>query len=403
MRIKCSTYKPGGLGLRAVVGAFLALALVVAACGSDSSDDASDAPAEDTAAAPADDGAAEAPDPNAACMAAAEAFLADYDTPPTSLPPAFTPLAAAPEPGGHVIILANAAIPSDVETAGELETAVQPIGWTTERIIFDGTVEDIGVKFLQAVDQQPTVITVAGWPVAVLQAGIDAAAEAGIVVSLSSVPDAPISNPGYAANSNGAGPARLLEEVNAFLFMRDSGCTGNVLSLTAPFDILTLGMESFDATIAANCPNCQATTLNVLPADIGTPAMTSTIVSAAQADRSIKHVHAMFGNLATGLYSALDQAGISDVRIFGNVPDTNAIQALQDGTNAWWLTQNSITQAWQALDAALRAVEAQEVVTMTQIPFGVLTPENVDPDATTIQNFPENFRELFAEVWQVGG
>ena len=336
------------------------------------------------------------------CVAAAEEFLVPYDSEPTALPDSFTPLSQAPEPGGTIINMSNGNIPSDVETADEMQNAAEAIGWTADRIVFDGTVEDLNAKFLDAVARQPTVIAMAGFPVAAVQAGIEAAADAGILVSLASIADPVISNPGFGALSNGPEAAEAIEEVNAYLMMRDSGCAGRVLSLTAPFPILQVGLDKFNQTVEEQCPDCEVTDLELNPADIGSPAMTNAIVSALQADDSITYVHATFGNLATGLNSALNQANISDIKIFGNVPDTNAVQALQDGTNAWWLTQNSTTQAWQELDAALRAIESGDVVTTPDIPFGVLTPENVDPEGTAVPSLPENFRELFQEVWLVG-
>ena len=422
-------------GTRRAAAALLAIVTVAAACGGD--DDSADEPAATSGGTEAGSATSAGGSPTTAsesatteggsattegasgtseggsettggagggsdCVAAAEEFLVPYDSEPTELPAVFTPLSQAPEPGGTIINLSNGTIPSDVETADEMENAAEAIGWTADRIVFDGTVEDLNAKLLDAVARQPTVIAWAGFPVAAAQAGIDAARDAGIIVSLASIADPVISNPGFAALSNGPEAAEAIEEVNAYMMMRDSGCAGTVLSLTAPFPILQVGLDKFNQTIADQCPDCTTKDLELNPADIGSPAMTSAIVSALQADDSIKYVHATFGNLATGLNAALEQANISGIKIFGNVPDTNAVQALQDGTNAWWMTQNSTTQAWQELDAALRVLDTGDVVTTTEIPFGVLTPENVDPDDSAVPSMPSNFRDLFKQVWLVG-
>jgi len=384
----------------------MASLLLVAACSDDDDDEATATESTassvaDTAAGTTVAGATSAAGGGDACVTAAEEFLAPYDELPTELPPDFTPLSKAPAPGGSIINLSNGSIPSDVETADEMVTAAESIGWTASRIIFDGTVEDLNVKFQQAVDQQPTVIAMAGFPVAAVQNSIDSAKAAGIIVSLASIADPVISNPGFAALSNGPDAAKVVEEVDAYLMLRDSACAGHVLTVTAPFPILAVGEEQFDKTITENCPNCKISELEVQPTDIGSPALTNQIVSKVQSDPSITHIHATFGNLAIGLDTALSQANISGIKIFGLVPDSSAVAALQNGTNAWWLTQSSRTQAWGELDAALRVLDTGDVATTKSVPFGVLTPENVDPNSSDVPSYPVNYRDLFRAIWLV--
>ena len=103
-------------------------------------------------------------------MAAANAFLKPWDSLPTSLSSAYTPLTSKPAPGGTVIKLVNGTIPSDGQSYQQQTIAAHTIGWTAKEIIFDGTVADLNTKFEQAVSDKPTAIVVSGWPPAALPA-----------------------------------------------------------------------------------------------------------------------------------------------------------------------------------------------------------------------------------------
>ena len=377
----------------------MAFALAAAACGDDGASSA-DAPAADGASRESETGAAD--DANAGCIATADAFLADYDRLPTVLPDSFTPLGTTPEPGGHVIKIVNDTIPSDNNSADAQERAAEAIGWTAERITHDGTVEDLNRAWQQAIAKKPTAIAGSGFPAAALQKPLADAAAAGIVVQLSSVTDQANEYPGLAATANGVAVAEQLGEIHAHMVMRDSECQGHVAVFSLPFPILTVVTDRFEAVLDAECPECEVSYTEIQPTDLGSPAATNAVVSALQADPSVKYAFTIIGNVAVGVATALDQAGISDVQIFGQVPDENAIAALQDGTNAWWLTQASQINGWLELDAVVRAIEDEAPVNTTGNPIGVLTPENVPQGTSDVPVFPDDYEDLFLEIWGVG-
>ena len=195
--------------------------------------------------------------------------------------------------------------------------------------------------------------------------------------------------------------AKTLGQLHANMVMKESDCKANVAIFSLPFPILKVGTDEFQAVLKAECPDCKVSYSEIQPKDLGSPAATNAIVSKLQSDPSVKYVLTVIGNVAAGLNTALDQANIKDVKIFGAVPDENSIKALQDGTNAWWLTQTSQINGWMELDAVLRAIESGKPVNTTGNPIGVLTPENVPPDAASVPIFPADYEDLFKQVWQV--
>jgi ABC-type sugar transport system substrate-binding protein len=375
-----------------------ALAVALAACSSSGSTSTSTSGSNSTSgAASATNDAA-----TSSCMAAANAFLKPWDTLPTSLSSAYTPLASKPTPGGTVIKLVNGTIPSDGQSYQQQAIAAKAIGWTAKDLVFDGTVADLNAKFMQAVSDKPTAITVSGWPPAELQRPLAAAKAAGIVVGLSSVSDLASSYPGYASNTNGAATAKEIGEMNAYMFMRDSGCKGSVAIFNLPFPILVIGTNAFQATVKAHCPACTVSYNLVQSSDIGTPALPSAVVSALQASPKTKYVYAIIGNVADGLAPALTQAGITGVKIFGQVPDATSIAALRNGTNAWWIDQNSLLNGWTELDGILRVIQAKQPVSDTGgYPLAILTPQNAGT-GTGIPVLPANYQSDFEKLWGVG-
>jgi ABC-type sugar transport system substrate-binding protein len=376
--------------LLAVTAGGLALALTLAACTS----------AGDSGTTASGSGATSGA--GSACMTSAQNHLKPWDALPTALSSAYTPLSKKPTAGGSVIKLVNGSIPADNESYEQQAMAAQAIGWTAKKIVFDGTVEDLNAKYEQAISQKPTAITTSGWPVAALQKPLADAKSAGIVVGLSSVPDQPTSNPGYASNTNGAATAKEIGELQANLFMRDSNCKGSVAIVNLPFPILKVITDAFQATVSANCPDCKVSYNEVQSKDIGTPALSNAVVSKLQSSPSTKYVYAIIGNVADGLSPALAQAGLTGIKVFGQVPDDASIAALRDKSNAWWVNQNSLINGWTELDGILRAVDSgKTVVDAGGYPLAVLTPDNV-PSGTGIPVLPADYQNEFKTLWHVG-
>ena len=336
-----------------------------------------------------------------ACLSKVDSYLKPWDSLPTTLPAYYTPLSKKP-PAGKTIIRLVGQVPSDNDSFGQQQVAAEAIGWQARKVSFDGTVEDLNAKFEQALSEKPAIIALSGWPVASIEKPLADAKRAGVVVVLSSVPDEPSSTSGFAAAVNGEPTDRAVGELNAYLFMRASKCQGSAAIFSLPFPILKVAADSFTSAVHAVCPKCKVSYNEVQTKDIGTPAVTNAIVSKLQSSPSVKYLYTIIGNVATGVDTALSQAGISGVRIFGQVPDDNAIKALRQGTNAWWVDTGGIT-AWVEFDAALRAIDAGRPVAdgPGHYPLAVLTPKNV-PDGTGVPVFPVDYRAEFENLWSAG-
>ena len=172
---------------------------------------------------------------------------------------------------------------------------------------------------------------------------------------------------------------------------------------SAGFPQRVLDTQTAIDTVTSGCPECTATSVPVQIADLGSPAMSQTIVSALQANPKINYVAVTVGNLAAGLDAALKQAGLSDkVKIIGAVPDPSAFEALNAGTNAMWVNYSPVMNSWALLDAALRSLDAQGPVSGLPFPVSVITKAELPTDYSGgAVVYPENYQDLFGELWLV--
>jgi ABC-type sugar transport system substrate-binding protein len=330
------------------------------------------------------------------CMSKATSFLQPYDSLPTTLASQYTPLKSKPAPG--TIIRLVGPIPTDNDSARAQQVAAKAVGWTAKSISYNGSIEDLNAKFEQAISEKPTVITVSGQPASGILQSINDAKAAGIIVSLDNILDQPTGYPGFAAVSSSTPTAQTIGKLNAYMFMRDSNCAGDVAVFDLPFPILQTEVKTFADTVKADCPRCKVSLNDLQVSQIATPAGTSAIVSKVQSSPSTKYVYAVISDVATGLPSALAAAGVSGVKIFGSVPDANALLALRNKQVLWWVDQSAIINGWTELDAALRAIETKGLVQDPGgYPLAVLTPRNVG--SSDDPTYPSDYQAEFTKLW----
>jgi ABC-type sugar transport system substrate-binding protein len=377
-----------------MIGAVVAGVALLAACssgGGTSADPPGDA--QTTAASAA---------ATSACMAAADAYLKPYQQLETTLPASYTPLAAKPAAGGSIVHLIGP-LPDEIPLSQAQQAAAQAIGWKFTALSFNGTVEDLDAKFEEAVAMKPTMITLSGFPLATIAQPVAAAKKAGIVVVLADVADEPTGYPGFAAVVEGGVVYNKVGELNAYEFMHDSDCRGNVAIFSLPYPILTVGTNAFTETVHQHCPACTVSVSELQDSDVGTAAATSEIVTKLQSDPATTYVYGVIGSVVSGLTAALRQSGLSGITVFGADPDTDAVAAIRDGTNKWWVQYGLQFNGWSMIDAGLRAMETHKPVPDSgDYPLGLLTKEST-PAGTSLPVVPANYQQEFEALWHVSG
>jgi ABC-type sugar transport system substrate-binding protein len=270
-------------------------------------------------------------------------------------------------------------------------------------VIFNGSVQDLNAKFQQAIAEKPTAIMFGGIPANQISAGLAQADKAGIITETTSIGDPVSLTGGYRAGVNPNSVYTVQGQINAYVLLRNSGCKDvDALVATLPaYASLTAAADGFTSVLTAHCPGCKVQVDNILASNLGSAAVTSSIVSAIESNPKIKYVYAQIGAIADGLQAAMAAAGITGVAVIGQVPDPQSFQALQEGKPGWWVNQSSVIDGWCELDVVLRSEETGKALTENCVPFGVVTPQNVTKGATQ-PNYPANYQQLFERLWHVG-
>jgi ABC-type sugar transport system substrate-binding protein len=176
-----------------------------------------------------------------------------------------------------------------------------------------------------------------------------------------------------------------------------------VAIFSLPYPILTVGTNAFTETVHQHCPACTVSISELQDSDVGTAAATSEIVTKLQSDPATTYVYGVIGSVVSGLTAALSQSGLSGITVFGADPDTDAVAAIRNGTNKWWVQYGLQFNGWSMIDAGLRAMQTHKPVPDSgDYPLGLLTKEST-PAGTSLPVVPANYQQQFEALWHVSG
>lgn len=389
---------------RAAIAAAAAFPLVLlAACGgSSSSSDTTSAPAT-SEAPPSESPSSEAPssDPLAEAQARVEVALAA----PTTMN-RIDPLPQAPETGKNVTFIECGVEICNV-IGNEMEGAADILGWNLTRVDQGTTPEEILAAWDVALTAQPTpdAIITSGVSAALIQPKLDEAAAAGIpVVDYAS--GSPAGTPGITADvlpiTDNEARGRLMADWAAV----DTNGAANVLFLNVPdFAVIDAEAQAFAAQLEEICPEtCSTEIANFAATDIGTKVPTD-VVSYLQRNPETNIIVYGFDDIGLGVGEAIIAAGLEgQVKAVGQGGGVATLDAIaNDRVQVATIPQGMGQLGWSAVDALTRifsdipldTVEWPSVInwlqtkdTLTEGPWMGIT----DPD----------FREVYAEIWQVG-
>ena len=384
----------------------VALAMMLAACSSDSKNSSSGttpaasqttaaaatettaAPAAETTAAAAaettaaatDSTAAAAETPEAAGLARAQLVVDANTTPPDKIGPTIKLKSVPPK---KTVAWLQCSLPSCAAIGVGFKNATDALGWKLDVISYD---TDAAAAFQQAIDSKVDYVASSGTSQAVLQAQIDAAKAAGIAYFScydTSEPKQDANNIWMQCGDATAVIASGDRLANQIIV--DSGGKANVLMVNIPdFAVLISEREGSKAAYKANCPGCKFTELPLTLDQLLAGEVPGAIVAALQADPSVDYVHFAFDGLTTGVTSVLKDAGLLEGRKLVGVDFSGAVlQEIVDGTMKFWSANPKEYAAWLMVDAMARHSIGQdntEERANASLPsFIVSSPEQAKP------------------------
>jgi ABC-type sugar transport system substrate-binding protein len=367
------------------------LLTLVAACGSSGGGSSS----SDSSGSGSGTGAADA--------AAAKERLAPALEEPTSID-ITQPLTSKPAPGKNVYWL-EGNIQSILPITGGFKEAAQTLAWNLTVLTYDpADPQAPGAAMRQAIQGGAQYIAVSGQTISVLGPALDMAKAANIpVIDLYSTDEVGGAANGIYANIGGPDYSKKSSSLIDDFMISDSGGDAHILFVNDPdFAILQIVADAVHSNIKANCGQCQLTDLNVSTSDLAAGNAASSIVSRLQAAPDIDYVYVSIGDLATGLVSALQSAGLDKVKIVGGVPNKEQVQTLIDKTASAYTPLGRPESAWVAMDVMARLALGMDpdVQEHTLLPVWVWTQNNVPKPAQDYQG-PKDYQAQFKKLWQI--
>jgi ribose transport system substrate-binding protein len=349
--------------------------------------------------------AANAGDRGTAAQAANDAKkrLSDNETLPTTIG-ITEPLDQAPAPSRSVYWIAPNIEVIQAQTEG-FKDATDALGWKLTTLLVDSADPQAYASAMkQAVSQKADFIVASGASADMYGDGLDAARTAGIPV----IDEYSTDEPGGEANgiyANVGGTAYVQDEVGALAdwVIADSGGKGTVAFVNIPdFPILKAAGEAVKAQMAA-CTGCTLLPIDASVADLTGGGIPQLVVSTLQSNPKVEYVFLSFGDLYSGLDSALEGAGLhGKVKVLTATLNPSQSALVASGQIAAGVPNPQRYASWVAVDAMLRLDQGMSIDQdeHTLLPVPIFTKDTV-PSPPGEWAGPEGYGAQFAALWSL--
>jgi ribose transport system substrate-binding protein len=389
----------------AAVVAALSLTTLAAACSSGASSSSSTSAGATSAAPPS----ASAESAGTAGTAALSKILAPVINKPTSLE-VTTPLSKAPPKGIKVVGL-NDGLSLENNYYVGMAAAAKVLGWQfSTQTIDDSNVQTVISAAKSAINAGAKAVVMVSQIQETIDQVLPLAKQHGAVILDAISGDSPHPNQILASTSSHESVQAGRYTMAAILQQADEdGVTANIGETFIPqFATANLPIENgMKEVMAANCPKCTLSRINISYNDLTNGTYIKDIVSYLQAHPQVNYVATALGLFASGLTPALNQAGIPVPKIIGSSPSAANFTDLQHGLKQEWLTVPGETLGWMWTDELARYFVGDNYNiwnTTAYEPQWLVTTSNVSQLGNVNGVvFPANYQSLFEKLWNVSG
>jgi len=351
------------------VALLVALTFALAACSSGSASSSGSSSSAGSAQS-------DAPTATAMAQAAAQAVAA-ISKRPTEL--SIGSKVTKPVPAGKTIATINCGSDACTIIDNLMKSAAATIGWKTVEIQTDGTAQQIGNAWQQAIQAHVSGIVEAGVSRSEIETYIQQARAAGIAVVLDAVTD-PAGNGVLSVVQDGASSVVQGTDLGEWVAddaYKSGDPNASVLYVTIPdFKVLSYITNGWTASIKKYCPTCQVQTLNIGLSSL--QQATALVTSKLSSDPSIKYVVFSVENIFDSVPPALKATG-HNVKIVGATPGNVSLTQLRSGQITAVSAFPAYEEAYGAMDVFVRyfaGVMSTEPPAKYTIPSWMLTSAN---------------------------
>lgn len=337
---------------------------------------------------------------DSANVAAANADVAQYLQPPTSITQT-VPLPKTP-PTGKSIIFLGISEPTVVETQNTIKAVAAILGWNFSVVPYDNAnPASMQQAFSTALAKHPTVVAESGVAPSLFgQSTINAYAAAHVPIIVAAATPVTVTKT-ILGTATGPGTQGLGGQVLANWFVAHSNGAGEAIIEHVPgYSILDAFTSQFQSTVQKLCSACKLKMVNISLPQVAAGDTTSIVISALKANPSYKYLIYDNGDFAIGINSALEAAGLTGISVAGYILDTSGAAELKAGNESAWMGYSPYYQAYGIMDIALRYVEGVPITANDNTqPTQVFTPANIGDTVTF--NKPANALQQFEKLWKV--
>jgi ribose transport system substrate-binding protein len=365
-------------------------ALVAASCGDDDDSTGSSATTE------AGSGTTAAGGEESDGLTTAREIVAQYSKRPTEL--GLTTPIEGEIPEGKSVYFITCGAPICEAEAPIINEATDILGWDFKVLSTDGSPQQLQNAWDQVVREKPDVVLYTGTPQSVIATQMEQAAENGTFVSGCCTTDAVgTGGLGYMISTpQQVGELGRIMAAWVVADAADQGLEPGVVYLDLPdFAILSALGEEFESNFAELCTDCAYEKIDIGLADLASA--NDRVVSYLRANPDVKYV-VMSVDSVFSLPSALEAAGLDDIRLFGE----GAGFANQADIVAGKQAASMIFQAYEIMfamvDAAARHYAGDEVLESFSPPAWILTKDDIEDPAEVIPAVEDTVAQ-FTELW----
>jgi ribose transport system substrate-binding protein len=297
-----------------IAATILPLAMLAAACGSDSGGETAETQAAGVEASAAPEASAAEPEASAAApeggdagVQAAKDMIASISAPPAKIGPTI-PLSGKPEK--KTVAWLECELPSCTAITPGFKDATAALGWDLKVIpVGSFTPQE---AFQQAIDAKVDFVAITGTPAATIQPQIDAAKAAGIGFGSCYSTDRPSAESNILIQCGDDTGVKVNGAIVANWAIADSNGAANTLIVNIPdFPVLVAEADGAKEAYAANCAACTVQDLDLTIDQLIAGEIPGAVVSKLQANPEINYIHYAFGDLPAGVLEAIEAAGLS--------------------------------------------------------------------------------------------
>lgn len=382
-----SGYRWYGRAAVAVIGAGLAVSL--AACGSSSSAGSSSGSSGGTAA-------------NATgTEKQVAAVVQQLEQRPTSI--GITQPVGAAIPKGKTIDFLECGAAQCAYLGSLLQSAAAVLGWTVHPVQAGLTPSTIQAAYQEAVRDHPSAVVEAVFTRQEAGSAIAAFSSAKIPYIELAVTDAAGSGI-TGVIYNAAAYQQMGKEMAEYVFA-DSGGKTNTKVAVGTASVFQISISTYDGFVAeykSLCPSCSVVQLQIPASDIGQAGQAGQVALYFRSHPGTGYYIASTVDLETGVYTALQQAGVTGTKII--VGDTNAtvLQQIQSGQVAAAAGVPWPENMWRTADLLARAFTGKSYGVDETAPYPqmIITKSN-EPSATQNSPLVAGYQSAYKALWGI--